>query len=54
MVKFGEDLPTKPNPIPVDGQEILVIELDWRALIIDFIINHKSYPNKNVHERLSR
>ena len=54
MVKFGEDLPTKPDPIPMDGQEILVIELDWRALIIDFIINNKSYPYKNVHERLSR
>ena len=33
---------------------MLVIDPDWRAPILDFIINNKSYPKDKEHERLAR
>jgi len=38
--------------VPALGQEVLVTDPDWRAPILDFIINNKSYPWDKEHERL--
>ena len=46
--------PTKPDLAPALGQEVLVADPDWRAPILDFIINNKSYPKDKEHERLAR
>ena len=40
--------------MPALGQELLVADPDWRALILDFIINNKSYPKDKEDERLAR
>jgi len=32
----------------------LVTDSDWRAPILDFIINNKSYPKHKEHEQLAR
>jgi len=53
-VKIEEEPPTKPDLVPALGQEVLVTDPDWRALILDFIINNKSYPKDKEHERLAR
>ncbi|XP_039841801.1 uncharacterized protein LOC120702100 [Panicum virgatum] len=53
-VKIEEEPPTKPDLAPAPGQEVLVTDLDWRAPILDFIINNKSYPKYKEHERLAR
>ena len=45
--------PTKTDLASALGQEVLVANLDWRAPILDFIIN-KSYPKDKEHERLAR
>ncbi|XP_039834499.1 uncharacterized protein Mb2253c-like [Panicum virgatum] len=47
-VKIEEEPPTKPDLAPALGQEVLVTDPDWRAPVLDFIINNK------VHERLAR
>jgi ribonuclease HI len=52
-LKLEEELPTKPDLVPAEGQEVLVIDSDWRAPIIDFNVN-KSYTDKKEHQRLSR
>ncbi|XP_025828640.1 uncharacterized protein LOC112903611 [Panicum hallii] len=54
MVKFEEDPPTKPDLVLTEGQKVLIIKFDWRAPIIDFIIQNKSYPEKKEHKKLSR
>jgi hypothetical protein len=51
---LGSDTPTKPDLVPAEGQEVLIIEANWRAPIIDFIINNKSYLEKKEHEKFSR
>ena len=33
---------------------MLVTDPDWRAPILDFIVNNKSYPKDKEHERLAR
>ena len=33
---------------------MLVADPDWRAPILDFIVNNKSYPKDKEHERLAR
>ena len=53
-VKIEEEPPTKPDLAPALGQEVLVADPDWRAPILDFIINNKSYPKDKEHERLAR
>ena len=53
-VKIEEEPPTKPDLAPALGQVVLVANLDWRAPILDFIINNKSYPKDKEHERLAR
>ena len=53
-VKIEEEPPTKPDLVPALGQEVLVVNPDWRAPILDFIINNKSYPKDKEHERLAR
>lgn len=53
-LKLEEELPTKPDLVPAEGQEVLVIDSDWRAPIIDFNVNNKSYTDKKEHQRLSR
>ena len=50
-VKIEEPL-TKPDLVPALGQEVLVVDPDWRAPILDFIVNNKSYPKDKEHERL--
>ncbi|XP_025798652.1 uncharacterized protein LOC112878627 [Panicum hallii] len=52
-VKFEEDPPTKRDLVPAKSQEVLVIESNWRAPIIDFVIHNKSYPEKKEYEKLS-
>lgn len=52
-VKIEEEPPTKPDLAPALGQEVLVADPDWRAPILDFIINNKSYPKDKEHERLA-
>ena len=52
-VKIEEEPPTKPGLVPTLGQEVFVTDLDWRASILDFIINNKSYPKDREHERLA-
>ncbi|XP_025791892.1 uncharacterized protein LOC112873081 [Panicum hallii] len=52
-VKLEEDPPNKPDLVPAEGQEVLVIESDWQTPIIDFIVHNKSYPKKKEHEKLS-
>ena len=51
-VKIEEEPPTKPDLAPALGQVVLVANLDWRAPILDFIINNKSYPKDKEHKRL--
>ena len=51
-VKIEEEPPTKPDLVLALGQEVLVTDPDWRAPILDFIINNKSYPRDKEHERL--
>ena len=41
-VKIEKEPPTKSDLVPALGQEVLVTDPDWRALILDFIINNKS------------
>ncbi|XP_039778316.1 uncharacterized protein LOC120645600 [Panicum virgatum] len=53
-VKIEEEPPTKPDLVPALGQEVLVTDPDWRAPILDFIINNKSYPKDKEHEQLAR
>ena len=53
-VKIEEESPTKPDLALALGQEVLVTDPDWRAPILDFIINNKSYPKDKEHERLAR
>src|SRR6185437_13725852 len=53
-VKIEEEPPSKPDPAPALGQEVLVTDPDWRAPILDFIINNKSYPKDKEHVRLAR
>lgn len=53
-VGIEEEPPTKPDLVPAPGQEVLVSDLDWRAPILDFIINNKSYPKDKEHEQLTR
>ena len=53
-VKIEEEPPTKPNLVLALGQEVLVTDQDWRAPILDFIINNKSYPKVKEYERLAR
>jgi hypothetical protein len=53
-VKIEEAPPTKPDLVPALGQEVLVANPDWRAPILDFIINNKSYLKDKEHERLAR
>ena len=53
-VKIEEESPTKPDLALALGQEVLVTDPDWRAPILDFTINNKSYPNDKEHERLTR
>jgi hypothetical protein len=52
-VKFEEDPPSKLDLVLAEGEEVLIIESEWRAPIIDFIIMHnmsdpmkKSSPDK--------
>ena len=52
-VKIEEEPPTKPDLALSLGKEVLVADLDWRAPILDFIINNKSYPKDKEHERLA-
>ena len=52
-VKIEEEPPTNPDLVPALGQEVLVADPDWRAPILDFIINNKSYPKDKEHERLA-
>ncbi|XP_039805070.1 uncharacterized protein LOC120669372 [Panicum virgatum] len=52
MVKIEEELPTKPDLVPALGHEVLVADLDWRAPILAFIKNNKSYPKGKEHEKL--
>ncbi|XP_039851803.1 uncharacterized protein LOC120710218 [Panicum virgatum] len=52
-VKIEEEPPTKPDLTPTLGQEVLVADPDWRAPILDFIINNKPYPKDKEHERLA-
>ena len=49
-VKIEEEPPTKPELAPALGQEVLFADQDWRAPILDFIINNKSYPKDKEHE----
>jgi len=49
-VTIEEEPPTKPDLAPALGQEVLVTDPDWRAPILDFIINNKSYPKDKEHE----
>ncbi|XP_039855390.1 uncharacterized protein LOC120713507 [Panicum virgatum] len=53
-IKIEKEPPTKPDLAPAQGQEALVADPDWRAPILDFIINNKSYPKDKEHERLAR
>ncbi|XP_039787561.1 uncharacterized protein LOC120653992 [Panicum virgatum] len=53
IVKIEEEPPTKPDLAQTLGQEVLVADPDWRAPILDFIINNKSYPEDKEHERLT-
>jgi hypothetical protein len=53
-VKIEKEPTTKSDLVPALGQEVLVTDPDWRALILDFIINNKSYPKDKEHERLAR
>ena len=53
-VKIEKEPPTKSDLVPALGQEVLVTDPDWRAPILDFIINNKSYPKDKKHERLAR
>ena len=52
-VKIEEEPPTKPDLAPALGQEVLVADPDWRALILDFIVSNKSYPKDKEHEGLA-
>ena len=52
-IKVEEEPPTKPDLVPALRQEVLVAGPDWRAPILDFIIN-KSYSKDKAHERLAR
>ena len=52
-VKIEEEPPTKPDLVPALGQEVLVADPDWRAPILDFIINNKSHPKDKEHEGLA-
>ncbi|XP_039778252.1 uncharacterized protein LOC120645534 [Panicum virgatum] len=52
-VKIEEDPATKPDLALALGQEVLIANPDWRAPILDFIIN-KSYLKDKEHERLAR
>ncbi|XP_039851307.1 uncharacterized protein LOC120709705 [Panicum virgatum] len=52
-VKIEEEPPTMPELVPALGQDVLVADLDWRSLILDFIINNKSYLKDKEHERLA-
>ena len=54
IVKIEEEPPTKPDLAQTLGQEVLVADPDWRAPILDFIINNKSYPKDKEHEQLAR
>ena len=49
-IKIEEEPPTKPNLAPALGQEVLVTDSYWRAPILNFIINNKSYPKDKEHE----
>ena len=51
-VKIEEEPPTKADLAPALGQEVLVADPDWRAPILDFIINNKSYPKDKEHKQL--
>ena len=54
IVKIEEEPPTKPDLAQALGQEVLVADPNWRAPILHFIINNKSYPEDKEHERLAR
>ncbi|XP_039805043.1 uncharacterized protein LOC120669340 [Panicum virgatum] len=45
IVNIEEEPPTKPDLVPALGQEVLIADPDWRAPLIDFIMNNKSYPD---------
>ena len=53
-MKIEEEPLTKPDLAPALGQEVLVADPDWRAPILDFIINNKSYPKDKEDKRLVR
>ena len=52
-VKIEEEPSTKPDLVPALSQEVLVADPNWRAPILDFIINNKSYLKDKEHERLA-
>ena len=56
MVNIEKEPPTKPDLVPALGQEVLVADPDWRAPLIDFIMNNKSYPDgkDKQHVKLDR
>ena len=52
-IKIEEEPPTKPDLVPVLGQQVLTLDTDWHFPIIDFIKNKKSYPKGKEHEKLA-
>ncbi|XP_039834455.1 uncharacterized protein LOC120695224 [Panicum virgatum] len=53
-IKIKEERTTMPDLAPALCQEVLVADPDWRAPILDFNINNKSYPKDKEHKRLAR
>lgn len=45
---------TDTTVMPPRSQQVLVVEGDWHAPIIDFIVKKKSYPDQKGHEKLAR
>ena len=52
-VEIKEEPPTKPDLAPALGQEVLVADPNWRAPILNLIINNKSYLKDKEQERLA-
>ena len=53
-VKIEDEPPTKLDLVQALDQEVLIADSDWRAPILDFITNNKSYPKDKEHERHAR
>jgi hypothetical protein len=50
-----EPVPTTTDPVPLPaGQEVMMIDVDWRQPFIDYICEQKVPADKNLAEQLIR